>query len=356
MLRVIGLMSGTSLDGVDAAWLETDGEAVGTFGPALTLPYDPALRAELRDILDRAAVLSPDDPALLEATGRLTDAHAEAVRRIGREADLIGFHGQTILHDPARHRTWQIGDAQALAQAVGVPVAHAFRAADVAAGGEGAPLAPLFHAARARDLPKPLAVLNIGGVANVTFLGSDGGIAACDTGPGNALLDDWVARRTGQAFDADGALAAAGQVREDAIATWLSHPYFARPLPKSLDRQQFHAVLNDLAEVSAADGAATLAAFTARAVASCPLPERPGRWLVTGGGRHNRAIMVALRAAPGAPVEPVEAVGWNGDALEAQCFGFLAARVQRGLPLSLPMTTGVPRPMPGGMIAEPGGP
>lgn len=353
MLRVIGLMSGTSLDGVDAAWLETDGEAVGAFGPALTLPYDAGLRAALRDILDRAAGLHLDDPALAEVTGRLTEAHAEAVRRIGRPADLIGFHGQTILHDPAQRRTWQIGDAPALARAVGVPVAHAFRAADVAAGGEGAPLVPLFHAALARDLPKPLAVLNIGGVANVTFLGSDGGIAACDTGPGNALLDDWVARRTGRAFDADGALAAAGQVREDAIAAWLSHPYFARPLPKSLDRQQFHAVLNDLAAASAADGAATLAAFTARAVAACPLAERPGRWLITGGGRHNQAIMAALRAALGAPVEPVEAVGWNGDALEAQCFGFLAARVRRGLPLSLPMTTGVPRPMPGGAITEP---
>ncbi len=229
MLRVIGLMSGTSLDGVDAAWLETDGEAVGAFGPALTLPYDAGLRAALRRILDRAAGLHLDDPALAEVTRRLTEAHVEAVRRIGRPADLIGFHGQTILHDPAQRRTWQIGDAPALARAVGVPVAHAFRAADVAAGGEGAPLVPLFHAALARDLPKPLAVLNIGGVANVTFLGSDGGIAACDTGPGNALLDDWVARRTGRAFDADGALAAAGQVREDAIAALAQPPLFRPP-------------------------------------------------------------------------------------------------------------------------------
>ena len=177
---------------------------------------------------------------------------------------------------------------------VGAPVAHAFREADVAAGGEGAPLVPLFHAALAKDLPKPLAVLNIGGVANVTFLGSDGIVAACDTGPGNALLDDWVAQHTGQAFDAGGALAATGQVREDLLAAWLSHLYFARPLPKSLDRQQFHAVLSQLGGVSAADGAATLAAFTARAVAICPLPERPRLWLVTGGGRHNTAIMAAL--------------------------------------------------------------
>jgi anhydro-N-acetylmuramic acid kinase len=354
MLRVIGLMSGTSLDGVDAAWLETDGEALGAFGPSLTMPYDPALRADLHRILDRAPGLRPDDPALLDATRRLTEAHAEAVRRLGSLADLpidlIGFHGQTILHDPAHGRTWQIGDAGALAEAVGVPVAYAFREADVAAGGEGAPLAPLFHVALARDLPKPLAVLNIGGVANVTFIGSGGSVIACDTGPGNALLDDWVAQRTGQAFDADGALSAAGQVREDLVAAWLSHPYFVRPLPKSLDRQQFYDVLGQLAGAAAADGAATLAAFTARAVAACPLPERPRRWLVTGGGRHNPAIMAALAAALGVPVQPVEAVGWDGDALEAQCFGFLAARVRCGLPLSLPMTTGVPHPMIGGTI------
>jgi anhydro-N-acetylmuramic acid kinase len=354
MLRVIGLMSGTSLDGVDAAWLETDGEAVGAFGPSLTLPYDAALRADLRRILDRAPGLAVDDPDLLDATRRLTEAHAEAVRRIGRPHDFIGFHGQTILHDPAHRRTWQVGDAQALAEAVGVPVAFGFREADVAAGGEGAPLVPLFHAALARDLPKPLAVLNIGGVANVTFLGRDGVIAACDTGPGNALLDDWVMRHTGQAFDADGALARAGAVEEGLVARWLAGAYFARPLPKSLDRLAFHGVMDDLAGLSAADGAATLAAFTARAVAACRLPERPRRWLVAGGGRHNSVIMAALASALAVPVEPVEAVGWSGDALEAQCFGFLAVRVRRGLPLSLPMTTGVPHPMPGGRVVAMG--
>jgi anhydro-N-acetylmuramic acid kinase len=353
MLRVIGLMSGTSLDGVDAAWLETDGEALGVFGPSLTLPYEPALRADLRRILDRAPSLRADDPDLLDATRRLTEAHIEAVRRIGRTADLIGFHGQTILHDPPRRRTWQIGDAQALAEAVGVPVAYGFREADVAAGGEGAPLVPLFHAALARALPKPLAVLNIGGVANVTFLGSDGTIAACDTGPGNALLDDWIRQHTGEAFDEGGALARSGVVQEAMIARWLSQPYFARSLPKSLDRLAFHGVLADLDGISPADGAATLAAFTARAVAACPLPEAPLRWLVTGGGRHNMAIMGALAAGQAAPVQAVEAVGWHGDALEAQCFGFLAARVQRKLPLSLPMTTGVPRPLPGGAVATP---
>jgi anhydro-N-acetylmuramic acid kinase len=350
MLRVIGLMSGTSLDGVDAAWLETDGEALGRFGPSLTLPYHPDLRADLRHILDRAPSLSPTDPALLDVTRRLTEAHIEAVRRIGDPADLIGFHGQTILHDPRRRRTWQIGDSQALADATGTPVAFAFREADVASGGEGAPLVPLFHVALARDQAKPLAVLNIGGVANLTFIGADGTIFACDTGPGNALLDDWVVRHTGDAFDANGALALSGTADQGVVARWLAHPYFKRPAPKSLDRLDFHALLGDLQAASAADGAATLAAFTARAVAGCRLPAPPRRWLVTGGGRHNPAIMVALRSVLGVPVEPVEQEGWSGDAMEAQCFAFLAARVRRGLPLSLPGTTGVPAPMPGGKI------
>ncbi|MCB8873926.1 anhydro-N-acetylmuramic acid kinase [Acidisoma silvae] len=349
-MRVIGLMSGTSLDGVDAAWLETDGEQVGAFGPALTVPYEPALRAAIREILDRAPQLAADDPQLLAVTRRLTEVHADAVRALDAPYDLIGFHGQTILHDPNHRRTWQIGDAAWLAQALGAPVAYDFRSADVAAGGEGAPLVPLFHAGLAEALPKPLAILNIGGVSNVTYLGADGLIAACDTGPGNALLDDWVRQHTGQAFDADGALAASGKIDESLLTRWLSHSYFERELPKSLDRLSFHALLDDIRGMSAGHGAATLAAFTARAVAATRLPEVPQQWLITGGGRHNPAIMAALRQALGVPVNPVESVGWNGDFLEAQCFAYLAMRVKRGLPLSLPMTTGVPQPMQGGRI------
>jgi anhydro-N-acetylmuramic acid kinase len=355
MLRVIGLMSGTSLDGVDAAWLETDGEALGRIGPALTLPYEPALRADLRRLLAEAPGLSPQDPFLLDVTRRLTEAHVAAVRQLDQPADLVGFHGQTIFHDPAAGRTWQIGDADLLARALGLPVAYAFREADVAAGGEGAPLVPLFHEALARDLPKPLAILNIGGVANLTYLGAEGAVIACDTGPGGALLDDWMTQRTGRDFDAGGAVAGAGLPNAALIGRWLADPFFARLPPKSLDRQRFHACLGDLADASVVDGAATLARFTAAAVAACPLPEPPALWLVTGGGRHNAAIMRALAEVLGKPVLPVEAEGWNGDALEAQCFGFLAVRVQRGLPLSLPKTTGVPYPMPGGRLATPAG-
>jgi anhydro-N-acetylmuramic acid kinase len=347
-------MSGTSLDGVDAALVSTDGVAVQGFGPRLTLSYG----ADLRDLLVRviAALADPgaaDPPFLREAEARLTDAHVEAVRRLGVPADLIGFHGQTVLHAPQRRLTRQIGDAQALACATRTPVACDFRLNDVAAGGQGAPFAPLFHAALAADLEKPLLVVNIGGVANLTYLGEGDVILACDTGPGNALLDDFMVARTGMPMDRDGALSRAGLPDEQLLAIFLSHPFFAAPAPKSLDRQHFAALLDSVSGLNTADAAATLAAFTARAIAAAPLPAAPSRVLVTGGGRHNPAIMDALRLATGVPAQPVEAVGWDGDALEAQCFAYLAARVAKRLPLSLPTTTGVPSALAGGRIVMP---
>lgn len=363
MIRVIGLMSGTSLDGVDAAWLETDGHVVGRTGAALTLPYDDGLRADLRRLLDRAPGLSLDDPFLTGTVARLTEMHARAVAELGMAADLIGFHGQTILHDPARGRSWQVGDAGVLAARTGLPVAHDFRSADIAAGGEGAPLAPVFHAALARGLPQrllslPVAILNVGGVANVTWIGpGPDDLVAFDTGPGNGPLDDWVMTRTGQAFDEDGRLARAGRPHPAVLGTLLAHQYFARPAPKSLDRLDFSRALraSGLDELSDADGAATLVAFTAGAVGAArkQFPAPPSRWLVCGGGRRNAALMDALRVALEVEVAPVEALGWDGDAMEARCFAFLAARVQGGLPLSYPGTTGVPHPLPGGKIAAP---
>jgi len=355
MLRTIGLMSGTSLDGVDAAWLETDGERIDAFGPTLTLPYDDRLRADLRRILDHAPSLDPDDRRLKSATARLTEYHVRAVAALGREADLIGFHGQTILHQPDRRRTWQIGDAAELAWRTGVRVAHDFRSADVAAGGQGAPLAPVFHAALARGMPTPLAVLNVGGVANVTWIGPAGRLVAFDTGPGNGPLDDWITRHAGVPFDREGAIARAGRVDQRVLDRLLGDPYFSRPAPKSLDRLDFAASLaaSGLDALSPADGAATLVAFTAHAVAAAPLPAVPRRWLVCGGGRRNPAIMDALRTTLGVAVDPVEAVGWDGDALEAQCFGFLAARTAAGLPISFPGTTGAASPLPGGNIVDP---
>jgi anhydro-N-acetylmuramic acid kinase len=353
-IRAIGLMSGTSLDGVDAAWIETDGETVARTGISATLHYEAALRADLRLLLDLAPTLTADDAFLRDAEHRLTADHVLAVLLLGQAADVIGFHGQTILHAPAQNRTWQIGDAAWLAARCRTPVVHDFRSADVAAGGQGAPLVPLFHAALARELPKPLLIVNIGGVANMTWLGRNGEVLACDTGPGNGPLDDYVALHTGQAFDQDGALAAAGLVRQDRMAMLMAHPYFALPAPKSLDRLTFSELVEQaVAGLEVTDGAATLAAFTAAAIARAPCPEPPLRVLVCGGGRKNLNIMNRLRKAFPVPVDPVEAVGWDGDALEAQCFGFLAVRSLRGLPLSLPTTTGVNQPMTGGKTVYP---
>mgnify|MGYP004712090257 CR=1 FL=1 len=362
-VNVVGLMSGTSLDGVDAALLCTDGEQVLAHGPSLTHPYPSELRASLRDLLDRAPVLAPDDPELLAATHALSRLHAEAVLQLCRRApdmppELVGFHGQTILHAPASlatgqagaGRTWQIGDAALLSAMTDLPVIHDFRSADVRAGGEGAPLAPLYHAALLAGQPRPVAVLNLGGVANLTLVRGNGAVLACDTGPGNALLDDWAMRHTGRPFDQDGALARAGRVDSAVLDAMLAHPFFARPAPKSLDRLSFHALLALLDGLGAADGAATLTALSAQAVARTLLPEQPAAWFVCGGGRHNLALMQALANALSAPVQAVEALGWKGDALEAECFGFLAVRSLRGLPLSLPTTTGVPTPQTGGRL------
>ena len=387
MLRTIGLMSGTSLDGVDAAWVETDGERIGRLGPAITLPYEPSLRRDLRTLLDRAAEIGPDDPFLADCVTRLTTRHVEAVRAVGWQADLVGFHGQTILHRPApwdRRRaetpkaastagvnptvyrgpgsthapfTWQVGDAARLARETGLSVAHDFRSADVAAGGQGAPLVPIVHAVLARDLPKPLAVLNLGGVGNVTWIGADGELVAFDTGPANGPLDDWARRATGEAYDRDGRLALTGQPDGGVLARLIAHPYLAAPPPKSLDRLDFDRALKEAgaAALSPADGAATLVAFCAVCVAAAArhFPAPPVQWLVAGGGRRNPAIMRALASALTEPVRPVEVAGWNGDALEAQAFGVLAARVWRGLPLTFPGTTGALEPLRGGRITGP---
>ncbi len=354
MPRTIGLMSGTSLDGVDAAWLDTDGVRIGAFGPAVTVPYDRAFRRELRALLDLAPGLPPADPRVLAAEARLTDYHVQAVEQLDVAADLIGFHGQTILHQPQNRRTWQIGDGGALSRRLGIPVVYDFRSADVAAGGQGAPLVPVYHAALAADLPKPLAVLNIGGVANVTWVGEDGALLSFDTGPGNGPLDDWVSRHTGQAFDRDGALALSGAVDAAVLGRLMADPYFVRPGPKSLDRLDFNRTLgaSGLSALPPADGAATLTAFTVASIAAAAFPESPRSWLVCGGGRLNPALMAGLARALNVPVVPVETVGWNGDALEAQCFGFLAARSLRGLPLSFPSTTGVPEATAGGRLAD----
>ena len=346
MRRALGLMSGTSMDGIDVALIETDGRERLAAGPALTLPYPADFRERLRGVLGGAGRVA-------EVEAELTRLHARAVaefrgRHPAEPIEIVGFHGHTILHRPAERRTWQIGDGALLARLTGIDVVADFRSADVAAGGEGAPLAPLYHAALAARFEKPIAVLNIGGVANVTWIGGDGAVIAFDTGPGNAPIDDWARRHTGEAADLDGALARAGRASASHVARFLEHPYFARRPPKSLDRDDFRDAAPE--GLSPPDGAATLTEMTAAAVrAALPhFPAPPRQWLVCGGGRHNPAVMAALARALAAPVRPVEAAGWDGDALEAQAFAYLAVRSALGLPLSLPSTTGAPRPMRGG--------
>ncbi len=357
LLTTIGLMSGTSLDGIDAALIRTDGRERVEAGAFLTLPYPDGLRDRLRACLGGRGPLA--EIAAVERD--LTLAHAEAVRALLAMAglapnavDLIGFHGHTISHAPDQHLTWQIGDGAGLAALTGIAVINDFRSADVAAGGQGAPLVPLYHRALAAGLERPLALLNIGGVSNVTWLGAGAeDVLAFDTGPGNALIDDWVWRHTGLRYDESGTLAAAGRIDETVLAALLAQPYFRQPAPKSLDRDAFDPA--PVAGLSVEDGTATLTAFTAAAIAAARplLPAPPLRWLVTGGGRLNTTLMAMLKARLGVAVEPVDDQGWSGDALEAQAFGYLAVRSLRDLPLSLPSTTGAPHPVRGGRLHRP---
>jgi anhydro-N-acetylmuramic acid kinase len=362
--RAIGLMSGTSMDGVDVALLETDGTARLVFGPTGFMPYADADRALLRDALARAASLedrSARPAPLAEAERMVTARHAEAVERFLADhhidpatIDVIGFHGQTVLHRPERRLTVQIGDGAALASRLGIDVAYDFRASDVAAGGEGAPLVPVYHRAlvASSGLEGVVAVLNVGGVANITIVHGAAEPIACDTGPGNALIDDLMLARTGAPIDRDGATAARGTVDEAALALMLTHPFFRKPPPKSLDRNDFS--LAAVEALSTQDAAATLTAFTAASAQSVfPLLAVPPRLaIVCGGGARNPTLMRELSARLPCEVTTAQALGWCGDAIEAQAFGFLAVRVLKGLPLTFPTTTRAPAPLPGGLLAR----
>ncbi|HEY8382047.1 MAG TPA: anhydro-N-acetylmuramic acid kinase [Microvirga sp.] len=354
LVTAIGVISGTSMDGIDVSLVSTDGDTVVKPGPGQTYPYPLALRQELLDLItdpSRAQV----DP--LERLDReVTEAHLGAIRQFMSEfgvapgtVDLVGLHGQTVYHRPEIRFTRQLGLGRRVADALRIDTVDKFRHADVASGGEGAPFVPLYHRALASGLDQPLMVLNLGGVGNVTYI--DGAtVIAFDTGPASAILDDFVLRRRGISFDEDGALAASGTPDAALVKAFMDNPYFDRPAPKSLDRQDFHARAKGVEALSDADGAATLAEFTVQSTLAAlrHVPGSPRRWLVTGGGRRNGHFMRRLAQELGVPVEPVESVGWNGDFLEAQAFGYLAVRSTRGLPLSLPTTTGVPEPMPGG--------
>jgi len=353
MTRAIGVISGTSMDGIDVALIDGDGETIAEFGPGATYPYPAEVAERLRAVVADPVLASGP---LEELERDVTDAHVAAVEAfiadhaIARVA-LVGLHGQTVLHRPEQRYTRQLCDGARASRQLGLDVVCDFRSADVAAGGEGAPLVPLYHAAIAAGLERPLMILNWGGVGNVTYLGRDGEIVAFDTGPANAPLDDFMRRRLGLSHDENGALAASGKVDAALVAAWMDDPYFRRPAPKSLDRNHFQRLVAGAESLSDADGAATLAAFTVEATAAALAlaPVAAKRWLVCGGGRRNATLMARLARRLGVPVEPIEAIGQDGDFVEAACFAHLALRSLRGLPLSLPSTTGAPRPMTGGV-------
>ena len=361
----LGLMSGTSMDGVDAAMILTDGERIADFGPSLFLPYSEADRALLRRALAEAPGLSDrrDRPGVLSEAEALVDRrHLEACRALlarsgSPRAEVIGYHGQTVFHAPDRGLTIQIGRGDVLAEGLGLTVVHDLRAADVAAGGQGAPLVPVFHRALAEKagLTLPVAIVNVGGDANVTLISEDGELLAFDTGPGNAPVDDLMREATGRPFDTDGALAGAGRADEDSIRRWMTHPFFAEIPPKSLDRQAFsRGALSMPDGLPLADQAATLTAFSAEAIAA-GLARRPsiGRAVVGGGGARNPTLMRMIAERAGVSVMTADSVGLSGDFLEAQAFGYLAVRSLAGLPLTFPGTTGVLRPTSGGVVSTP---
>lgn len=365
VLTAIGLMSGTSMDGVDVALIESGGERVERLGPTGYRAYTREERNLLRTALVDAVGMTDRNARskiLAEAEKAITAAHVEAVElflkenKIERKSiDIVGFHGQTVLHRPDLRLTVQIGDGKALASALKIPVAYDFRAADTAAGGQGAPLVPVFHRALAESFTeaRPLAVLNIGGVANITYLDDGNDPIAFDTGPGNAPIDDLMRARNGHTHDAEGAFAAKGNVDGKLVARILSDPFFAKAPPKSLDRAAFARLpLDDLSlEDAAATATAVVAASIAKAIAL--LPKKPAILIVAGGGARNATLLAMLRERANVPVKTANEIGWSGDALEAQAFAFLAIRTLKGLPITFPATTGVKKPLAGGVIANP---
>lgn len=342
----IGLMSGTSLDGeIDVALIETDGEDFIRPIDFRPYPYEGHIREKVRACFGKRM----PDAQTREAERLVTELHIKAVQASGFQADMIGFHGQTITHDPSNALTWQLGDGAALARGTGMDVVCDFRQADIKAGGQGAPLIPLYHAALLAAHDKPAAILNLGGVANVTYATANGDIIAFDTGPANAMMDDFIRLRTGMPFDAGGEIAASGNPDATALEAFLSHPYFERPAPKSLDRNEWSADM--VLHLSTEDGMATLMAMVSASLDKAfeeRLPEKPQLVYVCGGGRKNTALMNILGKSR--TVQPIEDLGRNGDAVEAEGFAYLAVRSRRGLPLTLPSTTGVRQPQTGGVL------
>ena len=365
-----GLMTGTVLDGqIDIAFLRTDGDSVAEFGPTTLVPY----ATDIRSLIEASVAVAqkwqfdgPEPEIFVEAETALTIAQAQAVIDTANnhgialeDISAVGFHGQTVLHHPPgggrKGRTRQLGDGALMANMIGRPVVFDFRTNDVAAGGHGAPLCPCYHAALLKRAQHgaSVAVLNLGGVGNITWQGDDGRLIGFDTGPANAPIDDWIRMHDAGTMDTDGLIAARGTVDKDRLAQLLNKPYFSLKPPKSLDRNDFLASIAD--GLSLDDGAALLTALAAAGVARAleMLPAKVDRLIICGGGRHNRTLLRSICEQAGVGIDPADDLGWRGDAIEAECFAYLAARHVAGLPASYPETTGVPSPMPAGRLVVP---
>ncbi len=355
-MTALGLMSGTSMDGIDVAVIRTDGEHECRKLYGKTFPYNPDTQALIKACI---GLRDENDPRIREAELAVTKEHALACQdALGKfpEIELIGFHGQTIWHAPEEGLTRQIGSGQLLSDMTKRKVVYDFRSNDMKHGGQGAPLMPLYHAAKARGLPRPIVIANIGGVSNITWIGKgENNILAFDTGPGNALLNDWMEWQTDIPMDKDGKASAKGRIDFDWIKEQMAHPYFKAKPPKALDRQDF-TVKGLETKWSRDDGAATLSMFTATCLAAAAeyLPETPAMWVITGGGRHNPVIMKNIKSLiKNSEVVTAEAAAWNGDSLEAEGFAYLAVRSVNKMPLSFPKTTGCTEPVTGGVIVTP---
>ncbi|GAA6210814.1 anhydro-N-acetylmuramic acid kinase [Hyphomicrobiales bacterium 4NK60-0047b] len=377
----IGLMSGTSCDGVDAALIETDGERIFSKGPYCFVPYEISEQDMLKSAMRKVASVCDHDQRLEIASsveGLVREKHRFAVeellKKAGRRADqidVVGFHGQTLFHEPDASFTLQVGDGEKLSTELEIPVVYDFRSKDMEYGGQGAPMVPVYHHALVHSLVSegklslPVAVVNIGGVANVTYVGGAGNetgliannrqclpdMLAFDTGPGNALVNDWVEAHTGELMDEGGRYAASGIADDKIIRTFLNEAYFKSLPPKSLDRDQFK--VPNLEHLSLEDGAATLTEITAQTIAMSKafMDATPKHWIIVGGGAYNKELMRRLSCAVARDLTVSENLGWQSEAMEAEAFGFLAVRHLSDLPFSYPRTTGVSKPVSGGVLS-----
>lgn len=359
-LNALGLLSGSSIQGVDAALISTDGVDVYDYGPCVNVPYDEALRDKIRSVIGRKPESEEELARIAEIEREITEFHARIVKDFIADydvkIDVIGFEGHTVYNNPAEHYTLQMGDGALLSELTGIKVVNKFHKADILAGGQGGPLEPVYHAAVCSDMGKPIAVVNIAGLSNVTWIGSYGEMMAFDTGPGNAAINDWVRKHAGMDMDYNGKLAITGTVNEQIVASLMRHKYFGKYPPKSADRETFKEKLEHLEGLSLEDGAATVTAFVAESIAYSILmylPEIPKILLVCGGGAKNPTILRFLRQRlPDMIVKTVSEEGLNSEALGAQSIAFQAVRRLYYLPISFPTTTGVSEPMIGGQISE----